>query len=241
MGEGDPQEGKKEREEQRDRLRDGEAKAERAERQRDKPHVCGSPLCNLVSAANRAFLPPQTSSASPVCISGRVLQTIMVSLYFHAQNAPDSASGRPWMLASVLSCCLSSSQHGLDFRHSEMSDSPRPLPESLNLPSHGESLHRPGSQAPAVGCHGPGPSSGWFRSMCYTVYYRCSELVYLCLLYFENCEFTPFPSSPARFVLLLCLFSRGGCHSDDEEPGFCCRMVLPQVFSEGTMMFPRDC
>lgn len=158
MGEGDPQEGKKEREKQRDRLRDGEAEAERAERQRDKLYVRGSPLCNLLSAANRAFLPPQTSSASPVCICGRVLQTIMVLLYFRARNAPDSASGRPWMLASVLSCCLSSSQHVLDFRHSEMSDSPRPLPESLDLPSHGESLHRHGSRAPVVGCHGPRPT-----------------------------------------------------------------------------------
>lgn len=94
---------------------------------------------------------------------------------------------------------------------------------------------------PLLAVMAPGPLRGWFRSTRYTVYYGCSDLVYLCLLYFENCEFTPFPSSPTRFVLLFSLFSRGESHSDGEEPGFCCRVVLPQVFSESTMMFPRDC
>ena len=104
--------------------REAQREAERAERQRDKLHVCGSPLCSLILAANQGLLPPQISSVSPVCVCGHVLQTVVVSLYFSAQSAPDSASRRPWMLASVLSCCLSSSQHVLDLRHSEMSNSP---------------------------------------------------------------------------------------------------------------------
>lgn len=155
--------------------REAQREAERAERQRDKLHVCGSPLCSLILAANQGLLPPQISSVSPVCVWYHFILVLRVP-----RIQPVGGLGC-WLPCCPAVCRLPSRS---SISGTVRCPTPPPFPRKPEPAVSWGVLHVTAARLHLLAVIAPGPLSGRFRSKHYAVYYMCSHLhlVYLCLV-----------------------------------------------------------